>query len=113
MPTSRLPPRDLNSAWIRKTAQADETCVLAGVAGFHAGPLTTAGPKALPGNPLEVQVYNGADDPGINPENRLAFTVSLLLSSCKEDRLATCIMLWHACSAGRKPVSVLTRTHLV
>ncbi|CAK0757371.1 hypothetical protein CVIRNUC_002534 [Coccomyxa viridis] len=47
---------------------------LLGVAGFHAGPLTTAGPKALAGNPLQVQVYNGADDPGITTENRLAFT---------------------------------------
>ena len=82
MPTSRLPPRDLNSAWIRKTAQADETCVLAGVAGFHAGPLTTAGPKAVAGNPLQVQVYNGADDPGITTENRLAFTVPSLPLPC-------------------------------
>ena len=47
----------------------------AGVGGFHAGPLTTAGPKAQSGNPIIVQVYQGADDPGITQESRTAFTV--------------------------------------
>ena len=47
----------------------------AGVGGFHAGPLTTSGPKAQSGNPMIVQVYQGADDPGITQESRTAFTV--------------------------------------
>jgi len=50
----------------------------AGVAGFHAGPLTTSGTKAQLGNPLKVQVYNGADDPGITQDMRTSFTVGPL-----------------------------------
>ena len=49
------------------------------MAGFHAGPLTTSGPRAQPGNPLRVQVYQGADDPGISQDMRTAFTVRLSL----------------------------------
>ena len=43
--------------------------------GFHAGPLTTTGSKAQLGNPLIVQVYQGADDPGMTQDMRTAFTV--------------------------------------
>ena len=49
--------------------------------GFHAGPLTTPGAKALPGNPVRVQVYQGADDPGITQDSRTAFTVLFQLPS--------------------------------
>ena len=48
---------------------------VAGVGGFHAGPLTPTGSKALPGNPLIVQVYQGADDPGMTQDSRTAFVV--------------------------------------
>ncbi len=49
----------------------------AGVAGFHA-PLSTTGTKAKLGNPLRVAVYNGADDPGIQPESAKAFKAGAL-----------------------------------
>ena len=52
----------------------------AGVGGFHAGPLTTTGTKAQPGNPLIVQVYQGADDPGMTQDMRTAFTVRARLT---------------------------------
>ena len=51
-----------------------------GVGGFHAGPLTTTGTKAQPGNPLIVQVYQGADDPGMTQDMRTAFTVCIRLT---------------------------------
>ncbi|CAL5227211.1 g10130 [Coccomyxa viridis] len=53
------------------------TTGLLGVGGFHAGPLTTTGTKAQPGNPLIVQVYQGADDPGMTQDMRTAFTSEL------------------------------------
>ncbi|CAL8466849.1 g6385 [Coccomyxa elongata] len=46
---------------------------LLGVGGFHAGPLVTAGPKAQPGNPLRINAFIGADDPGVTPDSVTAF----------------------------------------
>ena len=65
--------------------------MVAGVCGFHA-PLSTTGSKAKPGNPLRVAVYNGADDPGIQPESAHAFKACPL-----PDRPCSTMLWWQAC----------------